>query len=185
MGEKYMNSVVQNITGWAKGYEANGQIDKFSNMQGDRIFVKHAANEMTVAPGLAACIGYMYGNLSSTQGFTMSINQQIAGTFGHSWPTNLGNFPIEMVQHFYPDLPAATVIPTTHTGTIQSFNAGAYCINGNCENSSHMSNTGYYYAPSACNTQTCKVIFHLHGCGGSAVEQGNDPTVHVRGSGLI
>merc|ERR1711970_831978 len=184
--EKYMSSVVNNITGWARGYEQNNQIDKFSNMEGDRIYVNHAANELTVAPGLAACMGFFYGNLSQTENFNININQKISGMFGHNWPTNEPNFPFEMVQHFYPELSSSVPISSGYSGQIQQFNTGPYCPGGNCETSAHMSNTGYYYAPPACSGgQTCKVIFHLHGCGGSAVEQGSNPTVHVAGSGLL
>jgi len=186
--EKYMNSLVNNITNWARNYERNNQIDKFTNMNNDRIYVNHGSDEQTVAPGLAACIGFMYGNLSSTENFSINVNQKVSIPFGHNWPYNhnlVPNFPFEMVQHFYPDLNAATPIPASYSSQIVAFNAGAYCNNGNCENYAHMSNTGYYYSPPACLTQTCKVIFHLHGCGGSAVEMGNDPTVHIRSSGLL
>merc|ERR1712048_734411 len=163
-------------------------------MEGDRIYANHGADEMTVAPGLAACIGFFYGNLSQTENFNININQKVNLLFGHNWPYNWPNaqspliptFPFEMVQHFYPDLSSAVSIPASYSGIIQSFNAAPYCNGGNCESGSHMSNTGYYYAPSSCtSTSACKVIFHLHGCGGSAVEQGNNPTVHIASSGLL
>ena len=103
----YMNSLVNNITGQARGYERNNQIDKFTNMEGDRIYVNHGVDEQTVAPGLAACIGFFYGNLSQTENFNIQVNQKVSIPFGHNWPYNHGlvpNFPFERVQHFYPDL---------------------------------------------------------------------------------
>merc|ERR1712178_547607 len=143
---------------------------------------------MGVAPGLAACIGYMYGNLSATENFNININMKVSIPFGHDWPYNnnlVPNFPYVMVKHFYPELSDSVAIPSTFSQQIQSFNAGAYCDGGSCETSAHISNTGYYYVPSGCASQTCKLMFHLHGCGGSAVEMGNDPTVHIRNSGLL
>ena len=31
----------------------------------------------------------------------------------------------------------------------------------------HMSEWGFYYRPEACDTQSCKVHLHIHGCTGS------------------
>ena len=185
----HMNGLVTNITNLAKGYEANNQIDKFSNMNGDKIYVNHGSDEETVAPGLAAAIGFMYGNLSSSENFNIDVNMKVSIPFGHSWPFNNGltpDFPYEMIKHFYSDLSSSGVsIPASFSNQIKSFSQAQYCENNNCEDSCHMSNTGYYYAPPACNFQTCRVLFHLHGCGGSAVEQEDDPTVHIRSSGLL
>ena len=160
----------------AKGFEASGEIDKLSNIVGDKIYVFTGKADNVVKTPVMDAVDEWYKTAGVPQESIKYERDRIyaghafmtedgAGSCSNSYGAYVNDCDYDgakaVLEHIYGPLNAPEAEPEA-VGAIIKFNQEEFT--GGDAALISMDDTGYAYIPEVCSNESCKIHVVLHGC---------------------
>jgi len=156
---------------------SQGQIDNPNNLQNDRVWLFTGTQDTVVYPGVVQVSAQYYqkfvpsnenflvGNISAEHAWITDNYGNSCSYLGSPYINNCGfDASLSLLRHIYN---TTTLKPRTSyvSGNMKTFNQGKYTQNQVSPSSISLSDQGFVYVPSGCQSgAVCKLHVSFHGC---------------------